>query len=134
MTPPRAARRVLGAGIVAGIAYGIFLRDRPDYLGHYVAGFGATQALLGLAWFRTKRTLGWQAIAITTFAIVAGFVTEQTIFRVVFFDPIDFCNQSLGACTACACSLDTPWERSSAPWLLALSGGFLLAGFGFAFA
>lgn len=134
MTLPPIARRVLGAGVVAGLAYGIFLRHRPDYLGHYVAGFGATQALLGLVWVRTKTSLGWQALALTTIAIVLGFITEQTIFRVVFFDPIDFSNQSLGACTACACSLDPEWERSTAPWLIALSGVFLLAGFAFAFA
>ena len=134
MAVPLVARRTLAAALISGVAYGVFLRHRPDYLGHYVAGLGATLMLFCLLWTRLRRALGWEAVGVAVTAIAIGFVTEQTIFRIVFFDPIDFCHQSLGACVACACVLDNKWDRSELPWLLGLAGLLVATGFGFAFA
>lgn len=125
-------RNVVVATVITATAYFTLLSARNDLLGHYLAGFGGTLLLLcALVWIRKSR-LAWNAIVVTLVAVAIGFVTESSIFRFAFFDPVDFANQSLGACIACACVVDT---RPDARVLghLAVAGAVLLAG-GFVFA
>ena len=117
-----------------GIAYGALLSHRSDYLGHYLAGIGATVMLLCMLATRTKKPLGWDALAVTLVSIALGFGTEATIFRLGLFDPVDFCNQSLGACIACACLIDSRLRRSELIQVVALSIVLVGGGFVFAFA
>lgn len=93
---PRAAELVLSIG-VAGLLFGLVLAYRPDYLGHMLAGYGGTLFLLSIFAWRRRR-LGWEVAVITMLAIGLGAGTEATIFRLAIFDPVDFVNQSLGAC------------------------------------
>ena len=132
MPIPLVLRNLMVAALVTGAAYLVFLGNRSDYLGHYLAGFGATLLLLCiLVWFR-KDGLGWNALVVTALAIAMGFVTESSIFRFAFFDPVDFCNQSIGACVACACVLGTAPRRAllirlGIASLVLLAGGFVFA-------
>lgn len=130
----RVGLNLLLAILATGLAYLLFLGHRTDYLGHYLAGLGATLGLLALFLLVTGRELGWNALAITLVAIGLGFITESSIFRLALFDPVDFCNQSLGACVACSCMLGTRRDRR----LIVLAGGLspilVIVGFLFAFA
>jgi hypothetical protein len=107
---------------------------RLDYPGHFLAGFGGTLLLLAALLSLAPRPLGWAAVWVALVAIGIGAITESTIFRFAIFDPVDFCNQSLGAGLAALSVLDRPASRGSA-WLLAgLSGVLLIAGWQLAFA
>ncbi len=122
---------VVGAVVTAG-AYFIFLGHRSDLLGHYLAGFGATLLLLcGLA-FKARERLTWNAVTVTVVSIGIGYVTESSVFRFAFFDPVDFANQSIGACLACACVIEMLPTRRTV-WTLAITGIVLVVG-GFVFA
>lgn len=126
-------RNVIVSAVVTGGAYLTFLGHRSDYLGHFLAGFGATLLLLcALVWMR-KQPIGWEGIAISVIAIAIGFVTESSIFRFAFFDPVDFSNQSIGACIACACVLHTRPDRTLIKQLVIAAGALLVGGFFFAF-
>ena len=124
---------VLAAG-VTGVVYGAFLSYRSDYLGHYLAGIGATLLLLCVLAARTREPLGWDAFGVTLVSIALGFVAESTVFRLGLFDPVDFCNQSLGACVACACMLETRPSKNDRTGLFVFSLLLVTAGFVFAFA
>jgi hypothetical protein len=102
------AGRILLVGgalaVVAG-AWVLFLRHRTDYPGHLLAGYGATLGALGLLPFLCPRE-AWGRIgpALVTLGTLTGIVVglglEATVFRIAAFDPVDACNQSLGAAVA----------------------------------
>ena len=127
-----AVQNVIVSALITGAAYVIFLGHRLDYAGHFLAGLGATLVLLCGLLMGLKRAIWWEAVGVTGLAIVLGFITESSIFRIAFFDPVDFVNQSLGACVACACVIGFPYVADTVKWLSALSlvivaGGFILA-------
>lgn|GEM_PF-3116619 len=102
------ASRILlvgGALGVAAAAYLLFLRHRTDYSGHLLAGYGATLGALGLLPFLCPRAawrrLGPAFVTLGTLGCVAaGLALEASVFRLAAFDPVDACNQSLGAALA----------------------------------
>ena len=134
MSSPQVLRNVIVSAVVSGAAYLAFLGHRSDYLGHFLAGFGATLLLL-CALARVRKTaIGWDGALVAGASIALGFITESSIFRYAFFDPVDFSNQSIGACIACGCVMGTRPDR---PLLLRLgiaAGVLLVGGFVFAFA
>lgn len=126
-------RDVVIAALVTGATYFVSLGHRSDLLGHYLAGFGAT--LLLLCALAVKRPLlSWNAFAVTIASIGVGFVTETSVFRFAFFDPVDFANQSIGACVACACVLETRLDGRVVRTLAVAGIVLLTGGFVFAFA
>lgn len=122
----------LVAIVLLGVAYGLLFPDRTDYVGHYLAGAGATLMLLAvvvaLAPGRPLVVTAWVAVA-----VALGVGTEATIFRLAEFDPVDLANQSMGAVLAGIGLHDAERGGGSA---LAFFGGFalLIAGFFYAFA
>ena len=126
-------RNVIVAAVVTTGAYFVFLGHRNDLLGHHLAGFGATLLLLCVLAAVRRAQLTWDAVALTIAAIGIGFVTESSIFRFAFFDPVDFTNQSLGACIACACVIETRPNRSVIRRLAVAGSVLLVGGFVFAF-
>lgn len=127
-------KRLLISVVIGGSAYAFFLGHRTDYLGHYLAGFGGMLLLLAVPRVFWKRPLGWIVPALFILAITFGAVAEATVFRIAIFDPVDFCNQSLGACIAGSCVVGQ--ERSVRSALISVVTGvvLLVLGFGFAFA
>jgi hypothetical protein len=133
----------LGAPTLVAVLFLAFLGHRSDYVGHYLAGFGATLGALGLA--TLVRSHGQRAsvpplatLGIVLASIGAGALLEVSVFRIARFDPVDFANQSLGAVFAGAAALaaDARGETShavrTAGAIAAVSA--TLAGFWFAFA
>ena len=115
-----------------GLAYQVFLGHRSDYLGHYIAGLGATLGLLTLVLLIEKGPLGLKVLPTVVLAIGIGFITEATIFRISLFDPVDFCNQSLGACIAGCCMVGARRNSSLIYFngvlaVLLVAGGFFFA-------
>jgi hypothetical protein len=91
--------------LVVGLLFRYPLGHRPDYLGHYAAGYGGTLAVAILAMAELAPAgrpaqLAWGIVAVTLVCIVAGGFAEATVFRIAKFDEVDFCNQSLGAVLA----------------------------------
>lgn len=94
------------------IAIGLFewfLGHRHDISGHFAAGHGATfcVAMFALYCLPPNHYSAWGprlVLPICVACILAGVVTEATIFRLARFDEIDFFNQSLGAVLAIACA------------------------------
>lgn len=139
MTPDRdflqrETYHLLISGFISGFAYAFFLAPRTDYLGHYLAGFGGMLLLLAAPLALWKRPLGWIVPVLLILAIGIGAVAEATVFRIAIFDPVDFCNQSLGACIAASCFVGQ--GRSAWSALVSITAGviLLILGFGFAFA
>jgi hypothetical protein len=120
--------------LITGIAYALTFPDRTDYLGHFLAGFGATLGLLSLVYtFST----GARPLAIVVGVLVAvamGWGTEETVFKLAIFDPVDFFNQSLGAVLAGAVVLGDRGRAVTGLWALSIGFMVLIAGFYFAFA
>ncbi len=132
MTTRLLVRNVILAALVTGTVYLVFLGHRKDYIGHYSAGMGATLLLLCAFLLWRGRVDGAPAVLITLVAICLGYVTENSIFRFAFFDPVDFCNQSAGACVACACVIGVPPRRADllpvgVIALVLVAGGFIFA-------
>jgi hypothetical protein len=127
-------QRAAGAVLIVGVAYGLAFPDRTDYLGHFLAGFGATLGLLSLLYTVPLKSRPIAIVIVTLIAVSLGWATEETIFKLAIFDPVDFFNQSLGAVVAAAVVLGDP--RGAVTGLWAFSIGFitLVAGFVFAFA
>jgi ABC-type branched-subunit amino acid transport system permease subunit len=121
------------AGAVALLAYAPFFGRRNDYPGHFTAGFASTLILLVAVGVVTRRPLGWWAVAALGVAIGIGAITEATIFRLAIFDPVDFCNQSLGATIAAASLLGAPVRGRTAVALIVTGCVFLVVGFVVAF-
>lgn len=128
----RTVRDLALTAVVLGIGYRVVLEYRLDYLGHFAAGFGATLALLAfvLAMFDRPR---WAVVVVVAAAITVGWVTEATIFRFAIFDPVDFANQSLGACIAGAGVVGRPRSLTAATGSLLLAAVGVVAGFHYAF-
>jgi hypothetical protein len=129
----RALVRRLAPLVVAGSLYGVLLGYRPDYLGHLLAGYGGTLLLLSLVAARRGRRLGWEVTVITVLAIGLGVATEATVFRLAIFDPVDFVNQSLGACLAAAAVVNAEGSPRLAAGAMALGIVAIFGGFWFAF-
>lgn len=138
------AGRILLVGGALGVvaaAYLLFLRHRTDYPGHLLAGYGATLGALGLLPFLCPRAawprLGPALVTLGTLtSVVVGLGLEATTFRIAAFDPVDACNQSLGAVVAGLSVLlvatpDRPPPATVAVGILltiaATAAGFLLA-------
>lgn len=119
--------------VLLGVAYGVLFPDRTDYVGHYLAGAGATLMLLSVvvALAPGRPLVVTAGVAV---AVLLGVGTEATIFRLAEFDPVDLANQSMGAVLAGIGLHDA--ERGGASTGLAFVGGFvlLIAGFFYAFA
>lgn len=127
-------RHILISALVTGAAYAAFLGHRSDYLGHYLAGFGGTLFLLAFPLFFWKRPLKWVVPVLLLLAIVLGASAEATLFRIAIFDPVDFCNQSIGACLAAACLVGRPGSIRLALGNAGIGAALLFLGFVFAFA
>lgn len=123
-------RCVFVAGLTS-LVFGVLFSYRTDYLGHYLAGFAGTLAVLALLVMvgpddRVAILIGFAAIGF-------GWLTESTIFKLAIFDPVDFVNQSLGALVAVSVVLGEKRSVSRGAWLLALSIVGIIGGFSFAF-
>ncbi len=96
---------VAASGILTCSGFVLFLAHRTDYAGHYAAGFGGT--LLALGWgigmvpnAISLPAFGRWVFTITATAICLGALLESSVFKLAIFDPVDFCNQSIGAVVA----------------------------------
>lgn len=129
--PLRPIVTLLAVGALGGL-YGVLFPDRSDYLGHFLAGTGATLLLLALV--VTAFPARVEAVLVTVgIAIALGSILEATIFRFAEFDPVDLANQSMGSVLAGIALLDAE-ARPVTTGLAALVGvGLTLAGFHYAF-
>lgn len=102
---------VIGTGFLAAIVYRCLLGYRPDYIGHFLAGYGGTLgALAGVLYALRDRDFDKAPaiiVLITLACLAIGAIGERTVFRIAIFDPVDLCNQSLGALLASAGLLGT---------------------------
>ncbi len=140
VAPGDAARRpagpplllAAGAVLVPAIAIGLTFTDRPDYLGHYLAGAGGALLLLAAAALAGLRP--WVVVGIVVAAILVGVGTESTVFRLAIFDPVDFATQSIGAAIAGCAYVGVRGSAPIAAGTAVLAAAFLAAGFDYAFA
>ena len=126
----REPARLAGFALAAGVVYEILLGYRPDYPGHFLAGFGATAVLLAIA-RRVPDPNGWRDVLVLVTAVAVGVLCEFTVFHVVITDPVDITNQSLGAALAAACVIGRPTSDYA---LVAVGFPALVAGFFFVYA
>lgn len=84
---------------VATFLLRLFVPQRPDYAGHFLAGFGASLLLI---WLLSRIFSGrpWSILVGTWVSIALGAGAEATLFALGGFDPADFCSQSIGAVIA----------------------------------
>ena len=123
------------AGTVAtGALYWAGFSYRTDYAGHFLAGLGATLALVACISLIHPQPHGWLTVMALVVAVLIGAGAEFTVFRLAIFDPVDFCNQSLGACVATAAVIGRRVSIPAALLLGTLGGAATLAGFYLAFA
>lgn len=120
--------RIWTAAILTGAAFHLFLGYRSDYLGHYWAGFGGTLLLLAVPPIFLRELPDSWIPAIVLLAISLGIGTEMTIFKIAKFDPVDFANQSAGACIAGLCLLNRRWAPRHGPLVFASAALILIAG------
>ena len=119
------------AGAVALVAYRALFDYRSDYAGHMLAGCGGTLFCLGVL-VVAAGTVAPRTVVLTAAAAIAlGALIEATIFKIAIFDPVDFSNQSLGACVAAAGALERDGRAAGAAYvtvgLVSLVGGFYFA-------
>lgn len=123
------------------LLYYLMLGYRRDYLGHFAAGYGGTLSacavvMVGLAWLRFADFSRISVFPCVMLCIGAGAVAEATVFRLAAFDPIDFCNQSIGAVFAGYAALHLAQDNRPSDarlWAAIGSGiGFLALGCYFA--
>lgn len=119
--------------VLTSVAYGVVLGHRQDYLGHYLAGLGATLLLI-VASAVLLRASAWTVVFVTIVAIGLGYLTEATVFRFAIFDPVDFLNQSIGACIAGLALAGRARTAFGLSAVVIIGSGTLVAGFAFAFA
>jgi hypothetical protein len=124
--------RAVAAGAVILVGYLVLLGYRHDYAGHAMAGYAGTLGLLALVMLGRRRgdDLRWTVAAVVCLAIVLGAAAEATVFHGAVWDPVDFGNQSAGACLAgcVVAGQPTPGLVPSVA-LGAVAGAFLVAGF-----
>ncbi|HEX2295458.1 MAG TPA: hypothetical protein VHN37_09130 [Actinomycetota bacterium] len=99
-----------------------------------MAGFGATLALLSPLYVLPRSWRPWLVFAGTVVAIAIGWGTEETIFELAIFDPVDFLNQSLGAVVAGAIVLGDRGRVLTGAAVFVTGLAIVAAGFYFAFA
>ena len=120
--------RVLVACVGGGLIFLVLLGYRTDYAGHFVAGFGGTLGLLAFPLATLSPSLRWEPFGAAVLAILIGAVLEATIFKIALFDPVDFCNQGLGAVLAAASVQGRPASLAAASGAGVLALLFLLVG------
>ena len=125
----RSLGRIWLAALLVCLPYWLFLWNRTDYLGHAIAGFGGTLLLLSLLLLFKRRLSEKKLIALVCLAIGLGFGTEMTIFNLAKFDPVDFANQSIGACMAGICLLGREWGADLGLWIAASAAVCIEIGF-----
>ncbi|HVE75419.1 MAG TPA: hypothetical protein VND22_01485 [Actinomycetota bacterium] len=77
---------------------------------------------------------GWLTVIALIVSVLIGAGAEFTVFKLAIFDPVDFFNQSLGACLAASAMIGRTVSIPAAITLGALGGALTLAGFVLAFA
>lgn len=112
----------------AAAVYVLLLGYRPDYLGHFLAGYGGTLLLLAFAALG-EHELDREVVGATVVAILLGIGAEATVFRIAIFDPVDVANQSLGACLAAAGMLGRTGSGRLAGGAMVLATVALVVGF-----
>ncbi len=124
--------RAAFAGLAVLAGYWLALGYRPDYAGHAIAGFAGTLGLLATLLLARRRgvELGWEVPLVVLIAIALGVGTEATIFHGAVWDPVDFGNQSAGACLAGCVVAGRPAPGPLHGFILgALAFAFLAVGF-----
>jgi hypothetical protein len=133
---------VVGPALLMSAAFLLVHADRRDYLGHFAAGYGATLAWLAIAIACASTPLRpvqvqVRVIAVTLVSLLMGTVLEASVFNLAQFDPVDLCNQSLGAVAAAlaflATRLPTPLPARAVGAALVVSALFVVVGFYYAF-
>ena len=122
------------AATATGLTYGLLLGHRTDYVGHFLAGFGGTLLLLTPPLLVFRRAMGWSTLLLVSGAIAIGFVMESTVYRIAIFDPVDFCNQSLGAVVAGSGVAGRRGSPAATAGAFVLGCACLVLGFVYAFA
>jgi hypothetical protein len=94
-----AAIWVGGIPLVGGLSFLWLASERPDWAGHFLAGYGAT---LLVCWIVARARGGRpRAVFLTSLVSIGlGAGLEASVFRLAFFDFLDFWSQSLGASLA----------------------------------
>lgn len=130
------------SGLITCAAFLYFLGHRTDYVGHYSAGFGGTLLALGIGVGLVSRDIESARLSklvwlLSMGAIALGAFFEATVFRLAVFDPIDFCNQSLGATIAALAFLANPprlpMSGHDVGFVATIGIFFVLTGFHYAF-
>lgn len=124
--------RAVGTGLALIAGYLLLLGHRPDYAGHAIAGYAGTLGLLALLLLvqRPGTQLGWAVPSVVIVAVALGVGTEATIFFGAVWDPVDFGNQSAGACLAGSVLAGRPAPGPAHGLLLGgIAFGFLVGGF-----
>lgn len=132
-TPPLRTPATLFAIGALGVAYRLSFPGRPDCLGHFLAGAGATLLVLSLVLTAAPSRVASVLLTVGV-AIAVGVGTEATIFRFAEFDPVDLANQSLGAVMAGVALIDAEVRPASTGLALVAGCVLLVLGFGYAFA
>ncbi|MCC6511937.1 MAG: hypothetical protein IT423_22760 [Pirellulaceae bacterium] len=90
--------------LFVSVLFALLLGYRPDYLGHFTAGYGGTLSAhaLAIAILQTQfhRYASAMALVGTVACIGMGTILEATVFSLAKFDEVDYCNQNLGAILA----------------------------------
>jgi len=122
---------LLPAGATA-LALRLALGHRPDWLGHFLAGFGASLVLILVA-LRLTRGRPGTVLAATALATGLGWVAEHSVFALAGADPMDFHVQTLGAGMAgLALLMGRAEDTPALPGLLLGASAVVVGGF-FAF-
>ena len=134
---------ILLPALLLAVAYIIFLGDRTDYAGHYMAGFGGTLFWIAAAFhLRQNQSPKISPELLTALVVLAciafGTLLEATVFRLAKFDEVDYFNQNLGAIIAGISSLAVHADPETSPAAvlpsMIIATIFLFAGFVYAFA
>lgn len=123
---------LLFPALFAALILRLALPHRPDWLGHFLAGFGAT---LGLLWALLLLAGARRGLVLVTtlVAIALGAGLESTSFALAGFDPLDFHAQSLGAGLAGLAMLHGGRDAPRHPLVPLTAAAATLAGGFFAF-
>ena len=122
--------------------YAFPLGYRPDYFGHFAAGYGGSLGAMACLLAITPREHYSDDVRLYTVlscfgCIALGAVFESTVFRIAKFDEVDFCNQSLGAVLAALATLAAFSQKKpgtlSLMLVLVIACMFLASGFRYAF-